>query len=118
MKKIGTHLFQYGRGECRTKRRKPIGTGGGRVHRLSVATVAIRGKAIVCLREGLQMAVSGSLPANPSVADGGWGAYDRKTGRCLFYSEGARRPEWFFEMRRPPVFISRRTVIIGCPPKS
>ena len=46
---------------------------------------------------------------NPSVAHGGWGAYDRKTGKCLFYSDGARAgTEWFFEMGTgKPVFYLR-----------
>ena len=45
-------------------------------------------------------------PLRPGDTKAGFGAFCRKTGRCLYYSEGARGDtEWFFEMGTgKPVF--------------
>ena len=44
---------------------------------------------------------------NPARAHAGWGCFCRKSGKCLFYSQGAQGgTEWFFEMGTgKPVYL-------------
>ena len=47
---------------------------------------------------------------NPGDSKGGWGAYDKATGTCRYYSQGVG--EWFFEMGtgRPAFYVEAGSV--------